>query len=64
MPLRSIQFFSLLSVDQITGIGPSRVSAPAIGAKRGGTHEQCSQKLFEMAEICKKIIIFINYKFI
>ena len=27
-----------------------------IGAKRGGTQEQCSQKLFELAEIFRKII--------
>ena len=33
-----------------------------IGAKRGGTREQCSQKLFELAEIFKKIIK--NYKYI
>ena len=25
-----------------------------IGAKRGGTREQCSQKLFELAEIFRK----------
>ena len=31
-----------------------------IDVKRGGTREQCSQKLFEMAEIFRKIIkIFI-----
>ena len=36
-----------------------------IGAKRGGTREQCSQKLFELAEIFWKIIkIFINIKYI
>ena len=37
----------------------------SIGAKRGGTWEQCSQKLFEQAEIFWKIIkISINYKYI
>jgi hypothetical protein len=36
-----------------------------IGAKRGGTWEQCSQKLFELAEIFGKIIkIFINNEYI
>ena len=27
-----------------------------IGTKRGGTREQCSQKLFELAEIFRKIV--------
>ena len=44
----------------------SNIQAPsgtAIGAKRGGTQEQCSQKLFELAEIFRKIIKnFINYR--
>ena len=31
-----------------------------IGAKRGGTQEQCSQKLLELAEIFRKIIRIIN----
>ena len=36
-----------------------------IGAKRGGTQEQYSQKLFELAEIFGKIIkIFINNEYI
>ena len=36
-----------------------------IGAKRGGTREQCSQKLFELGEIFRKIIrIFMNKKYI
>ena len=36
-----------------------------IGAKRGGMREQCSQKLFELAEIFGKIIkIFINNEYI
>jgi hypothetical protein len=36
-----------------------------IGAKRGGTWEQCSQKLFEPAEIFRKItIISIYHKYI
>ena len=30
----------------------------SIGAKKGGTGEQCSQKLFELAEIFRKIIKF------
>ena len=30
--------------------------ATSIGAKRGGTREQCSQKLLELAEIFRKII--------
>jgi hypothetical protein len=35
-----------------------------IGAKRGGTQEQCSQRLFKLAEIFRKIIKnFINYKY-
>jgi hypothetical protein len=38
---------------------------PGIGAKMGGTREQCSQKLFELAEIFRKIIkIMKNYKHI
>ena len=32
-----------------------RFVPPFIGAKRGGTREQCSQKLFELAEIFGKI---------
>ena len=37
-------------------MGPVKFGNPAIiGAKRGGTREQCSQKLFEMAEIFGKI---------
>ena len=36
-----------------------------IGAKRGGTQEQCSQKLFELAEIFRKVIqIIINQSYI
>ena len=36
-----------------------------IGAKRGGTQEQCSQKLLELAEIFRKIIkIFENDEYI
>ena len=36
-----------------------------IGAKRGGTREQCSQKLFELPEIFGKIIkIFITNEYI
>ena len=39
--------------------------APTPGAKMGETQEQCSQNLYEMAEIFKKIIIiFISYKYI
>ena len=39
-----------------------RMKHGAIGAKRGGTQEQCSQKLFELAEIFRKIIrVFLNY---
>ena len=33
------------------------------GAKRGGTREQCSQELVELADIFRKIIkMFMNYK--
>ena len=36
-----------------------------IGAKRGGVQEQCSQKLFGLAEIISKIIKFFkNYRYI
>ena len=36
-----------------------------IGAKRGGMREQCSQKLFELAEIFRKMNkMFMNYKYI
>ena len=35
---------------------PELDSPPPIGAKRGGTREQCSQKLFGLAEIFRKII--------
>ena len=35
-------------------------STVTIGAKRGGTREQCSQKLFDLAEIFRKIIKIID----
>ena len=31
-----------------------------IGAKRGETREQCSQKLFDLAEIFRKIVIILK----
>jgi hypothetical protein len=41
-----------------TEISETRVQ----GAKKGGTREQCSQKLFELAEIFRKIIkIYKNW---
>jgi hypothetical protein len=54
------------SITQTANFRPVlQASNITIGAKRGGTREQCSQKLFELAEIFRKIIQIIkNYKYI
>jgi hypothetical protein len=48
--------FGDLFLELVVVLGLEVLSVGGIGAKRYGTREQCSQKLFELAEIFRKII--------